>query len=78
MIKEKEISFGQETLSPSVAAISIPVLNFKKKLLGAVTIVGFLNQIPTNEEEDLSKSIIEISKQISKSFGYNTSQLNEA
>jgi DNA-binding IclR family transcriptional regulator len=71
MIKEKEISFGQETLVPSAASISIPVLNYKKNLLGSITIVGFMNQISTNENEDLSKLIIEISKQISKSFGYN-------
>ncbi|MCQ6280507.1 IclR family transcriptional regulator [Bacillus sp. EB600] len=78
MIKEKEISFGLETLVPSASSISFPVLNYKKELLGAVTVVGFLNQIPTNEDGELSKSIIEISKVISKSFGYDPSQLNEA
>lgn len=71
MIKEKEISFGQETLVPSASSISFPVLNYKRNLLGAVTIVGFLKQIPTNEEADLSKVIIDISKSMSKSFGYN-------
>jgi DNA-binding IclR family transcriptional regulator len=73
VVKEKEISFGQETLVPSASSISFPVLNYKKHLLGAVTIVGFLNQIPTNEEADLCRVIIDISKQISKSFGYNHS-----
>lgn len=72
IVKEKEISFGQETLVPSAASISFPILNYKRNLLGAITIVGFLNQVPTNEEADLSKVIIGISKQISKSFGYTS------
>ncbi|MCM2533381.1 hypothetical protein NDK43_14445 [Neobacillus pocheonensis] len=70
MIREKEISFAREPLVPAVSSVSIPVLNYKKNLLGAVTIVGFSEKIPMDETEPISKSIIEISKQISESFGY--------
>lgn len=77
MIREKEISFAREPLISSVSSVSFPVLNYKKNILGAVAVVGFSEKIPTNETEDLSKTITEISKEISKSFGYNTSELNE-
>ncbi|MFC6604500.1 IclR family transcriptional regulator C-terminal domain-containing protein [Ectobacillus funiculus] len=43
LIREKEISFAREPLVSSVSSVSFPVFNYKKKLLGAVTIVGFLS-----------------------------------
>jgi DNA-binding IclR family transcriptional regulator len=71
-IKEKEISFAREPLVHSVSSVSFPVLNYKKNLLGAVTVVGFSEQIPKNETEELSQIIMEISKEIARSFGYNS------
>jgi DNA-binding IclR family transcriptional regulator len=73
-IKEEEISFAREPLVPSVSSVAIPVLNYKKNLLGAVTVVGFSEKIPKNETEEPSKIIMEISKEISRSFGYNSSK----
>ncbi|WP_256238638.1 IclR family transcriptional regulator C-terminal domain-containing protein [Bacillus sp. EB600] len=58
MIREKEISFAREPLVASVSSVSFPVLNYKKNILGAVTVVGFSEKIPTNETEDHSKTII--------------------
>lgn len=72
LIREKEIAFAREPLVSSVSSVSIPVLNYKKKLLGAVTVVGFSEFIPQNENNDLSHYLIEISKEISASFGYMT------
>ncbi|MBT2728307.1 IclR family transcriptional regulator [Bacillus sp. ISL-75] len=70
LIQEKEIAFAREPLVSSVSSVSFPVFNFKKKLLGAVTIVGFSELIPSNEEEELSQFFIQTSKEISRSFGF--------
>lgn len=70
IIREKEISFAREPLVPSVSSVSIPVLNYKKKLLGSITVVGFSEVIPQNEHHELSRYLIDISKEISGSFGY--------
>ncbi|HWO96218.1 MAG TPA: IclR family transcriptional regulator [Bacillus sp. (in: firmicutes)] len=70
LIREKEISFAREPLVASVSSVAFPVFNYKKKLLGAVTIVGFSELIPHNEEEELSGYLMSISKEISASFGY--------
>ncbi|MFP7485128.1 IclR family transcriptional regulator C-terminal domain-containing protein [Priestia filamentosa] len=69
-IREKEISFAREPLVSSVSSVSFPVFDYKKDVLGAVTIVGFSELIPHHEEEELSKYLINISKEISRTFGY--------
>lgn len=70
LVQEKEIAFAREPLVPSVSSVSIPVLNYKKKLLGAITVVGFSEFIPKNENHELSHFLNQISKEISSSFGY--------
>lgn len=72
VIRQKEIAFAREPLVPSVSSISIPVLNYKKKLLGTVTVVGFSEFIPVNENHELSYFLLTISKEISASFGYRS------
>ncbi|EKN66612.1 IclR family transcriptional regulator [Neobacillus bataviensis LMG 21833] len=70
IIQEKEISFAREPLVSSVSSVSIPVLNYKKKLLGTITVVGFSEFIPFDENNELSQYLIRISKEISGTFGY--------
>lgn len=70
LIREKEISFAREPLVSSVSSVAFPVFNYKKKLLGAVTIVGFSELIPHNDGEELSRYLMNMSKEISGSFGY--------
>ncbi|MDM5328515.1 IclR family transcriptional regulator [Neobacillus sp. CF12] len=70
IIREKEISFAREPLVPSVSSVAIPVLNYQKKLLGSVTVVGFSESIPQDENNELSQFLLSISKEISASFGY--------
>jgi DNA-binding IclR family transcriptional regulator len=69
-VREKEIAFAREPLVSSVSSVSVPVLNYKKQLLGAVTVVGFSEFIPQNVNNELSRYLIDISKEISGSFGY--------
>jgi DNA-binding IclR family transcriptional regulator len=70
VIKEKEISFAREPLVSSVSSVSFPVFNYGKKLLGAITVVGFSEIIPTHEEEQLSQYLLQTRKEISEAFGY--------
>jgi DNA-binding IclR family transcriptional regulator len=70
IIREKEIAFAREPLVPSVSSVSIPVLNYKKKLLGSVTVVGFSEVIPQNEHHELYRYLVDISKEISGCFGF--------
>ncbi|WKB36084.1 IclR family transcriptional regulator C-terminal domain-containing protein [Terrilactibacillus sp. S3-3] len=73
LIQRREIAFTKEPIISSISSISIPVFNYGKKLLGAVVIVGFNEQIPTSEEDETSKYIKEMGKEISKIFGYEKS-----
>ncbi|MCM3767117.1 IclR family transcriptional regulator [Neobacillus niacini] len=70
-VREKGITFAREPLVTSVSSVSFPVFNYKKKLLGAVTVVGFSEFIPDNENDELSHYLIRISKEISSCFGYD-------
>lgn len=74
-IREKEIAFAREPLVPSVSSVAIPILNYKKNLLGAVTVVGFSEFIPQNEDNEISRYLLDISKEISGSFGYRSKEL---
>lgn len=70
LIRQKEITFTNEPIVASVSSISFPVFDFQKKLLGAVAVVGFNEQIPMNEDGELSKYIIKMSRNISQVLGY--------
>ncbi|MCM3651014.1 IclR family transcriptional regulator [Metabacillus litoralis] len=70
LIRKNGISFAREPLVSSVSSVAFPVFNYKKKLLGVITVVGFSDLIPNNEDHELSKYLINVSKEISASFGY--------
>ena len=70
IIRQNEITFSNEPIVASVSSISFPIFNYQKQLLAAVSVVGFNEQIPMIEEEELSQYIIEISRGISNSLGY--------
>ncbi|NHC40670.1 IclR family transcriptional regulator [Bacillus sp. MM2020_1] len=72
LIREKEIAFAREPLISSVSSVAIPVLNYQKKLLGSVIVVGFSEFIPLDENNELSQYLIQISQEISGSFGYRS------
>ena len=50
VIGRNHISFAEEPLAPYVSSISIPILNYRKQLLGSITIVGFKENIPKDLE----------------------------
>lgn len=71
-IRTYHIAFAEEPLVPSVSSVSIPVFNYSHELLGTVTVVGFAESIPTSRDDETSRYLIELSKEISKNFGYST------
>lgn len=70
MIREKDISFANEPLVPSISSVSLPIFNFGKQLLGAVTVVGFSGIVPQTEQDELSRYLLERQREISRVFGY--------
>ncbi|SDY95164.1 IclR family transcriptional regulator [Bacillus sp. 166amftsu] len=73
LIRDKEIAFATEPIIASVSSVSFPIFNYKKNLLASVAVVGFSEQIPTNDKQDLSKYILEVSRGISGVLGYQSS-----
>lgn len=65
-----KIAFAKEPLVPSVSSMSIPVFNYDAELLGAITAVGFTQNIPDHHEEPLSKYLRKSFLEISNIFGY--------
>ncbi|MFC5541779.1 helix-turn-helix domain-containing protein [Ureibacillus sp. FSL W7-1570] len=66
-----------EPLVTHVSSFSVPILNFEKELLGAITIVGYTQTIPTSSDHPVSRYIINISKEISSQYGFSESVSSE-
>lgn len=69
-VRNQGISFAKEPLVPSISSISIPILNFGKRLLGGIVIVGFTNEIPQHIDDEISQYLLQKSREISGTFGY--------
>ncbi|MEB3100858.1 IclR family transcriptional regulator [Ferviditalea candida] len=70
VIRDKQISFADEPLVPTISSVSIPIFNFGKQLLGAVTVVGFSETVPQTEQDELSRYLLQMQREISRVFGY--------
>lgn len=69
-IQKHKIAFAKEPLVPSVSSMSIPIFNYNADLLGAITAVGFTENIPDHYDEPLSKYLNTCFLEISNIFGY--------
>ncbi|WP_134700823.1 IclR family transcriptional regulator [Ammoniphilus sp. YIM 78166] len=69
-ILEKGISFAREPLVSAVSSVAFPIRNYSGSLLGAAVVVGFTDSIPQDENQELSRYLVDISQEISASFGY--------
>ena len=76
IIRQKEITFTNEPIVTSISSISFPVFNFQKQLIGVV-LCSVNQQITKKEEESLSEYIIEMSRNISNSLGYQQIRLRK-
>ncbi|WP_159887791.1 IclR family transcriptional regulator [Paenibacillus puerhi] len=69
-IRQHGISFAREPLVPSISAVSLPIFNYEKRLLGAVAVVGFSDRMPRQLEEPMSQELLRIGKEMSGLFGF--------
>lgn len=60
-----------EPLIQHVSSFSVPILNFNKQLMGAITVVGYTDTIPDSSDHPTCKIVIDIAHQISKYYGYS-------
>lgn len=59
-----------EPLVTHVSSFSVPILNYDEELLGAITIVGYTETVPTDPFHPISQLVINICKDISAFYGY--------
>jgi len=71
-IAEEKIAFAKEPLITSISSVSIPILSYSKELIGTITVVGFTLDIPKDTNDPLSQYLLEIQKEVSKTFGYTS------
>lgn len=69
-IRKTYISFAKEPLVSYVSSASAPLFNYNKELVGCLTIVGFSENVPQRLEDDHSKTLLKLAKEISGLFGF--------
>lgn len=69
-IRAQKVAFSHEPLVNHVSSWSLPILNYKGELIAVIAIVGFSELTPKNNDAEIVKQIIEISKQMSLAYGY--------
>ncbi len=60
-----------EPLVEHVSSFSVPILNYDKELLGAVTVVGYTEIVPKTADHPIGQQVLEISRQLSDHYGYS-------
>ncbi|MEI3612407.1 IclR family transcriptional regulator [Pseudogracilibacillus sp. SO30301A] len=70
-IRKTRFAYATEPIVEHISSFSIPILNFDKKIIGCVTLVGFNTQIPTRPDDVVSKIAKEEVEKISQIFGYH-------
>ena len=71
-------SYAKEPLVEHVSSFSVPIFDYKKELLGALTCVGFSPLIPQTPNDEVSQFVLECAWEISESFGYDASRMTFA
>lgn len=69
-ISKTYISFAKEPLVSSVSSASAPLFNYNKELVGCLTIVGFSENVPQCLEDEHSKTLLKLAKDISSILGF--------
>lgn len=69
-IRKSHVAFAKEPLTKHVSSMSLPILNYKNELIAAVTVIGFTEQVPKDVSSEIVQQIIEMNKEMSRSFGY--------
>lgn len=71
IIRRTYFSYAVEPLVDHVSSFSVPILNYKKELVGAVTIVGFTQLIPETPDTTISQFVLNNTFELSESFGWH-------
>ena len=64
------ISFSIEALVQNVTSAAVPLFNYKKDLLGTITLVGFLQFFPQDIDHPASQQLLATAKEVSGILGY--------
>ena len=64
-------AYSKDPLVEHVSSFSVPIFDYKKELLGALTIVGFSPVVPHTTDDEVSQFVLNCAKVISESFGYD-------
>lgn len=71
--KTRELFFASKTepLIQHVSSYSVPILNFNKELLGAITVVGITETVPKTADEPVGDYVLTIAREISEYYGFS-------
>ena len=64
------ISFSMEALVQNVTSAAVPLFNYKKDLLGTITLIGFLQFFPQDVNHEASQQLLAVAEEVSTIFGY--------
>lgn len=70
-ITKTYFSFSKDPLVEHVSSFSVPIFDYKKELLGALTIVGFSPVVPKTPDDEVSQFVFKCAREISESFGFD-------
>lgn len=70
--KTRGVFFASKTepLINHVSSFSVPILNYKHELFGAVTIVGITETVPKSADHPIGQYVLNVGKEISEYFGF--------
>lgn len=69
-IRSRSVAFAHEPLVNHVSSWSLPLLNYQNELVAAIVIVGFTENVPKNDDSLIIQQVLEIAKEMSRTFGF--------
>ncbi len=69
-IQQHYFSYAEEPLVQHVSSFSVPILNYDQDMIGCITVVGFTQHIPNNDDHKISKYVRKEAFLLSESFGW--------
>lgn len=73
-IRKHFVAFAQEPIMKHVSSWGLPVLNYNGELILSATIVGFSDDIPKNDDDEIVQKVIKIVKDMSRIYGFKETE----
>ena len=70
-VKEQGFALDREENERDVRCIAVPIMNYKGKVIAAISISSPIFRINKDVQNNLKEALMEISRKISKRLGYN-------